>query len=201
MSGGRLWTPEEDNILVEQIAAGKTHAEIGAIVDRTRNAVKLRASHLGATMSSRSAEKNRHNGRVAFYSDAERVAARSAKNSRTFTHERRRALAEKMRGNKRAVGCWDGKQYPASAKALVSAIRTKQWAKAIGVPKAHPLRGLYNDLRKKVGAPEARRILRDEIARLPALEQQMLRLELGAKLVSKIVVPSKSYDVTLGGVT
>lgn len=201
MTGGRRWSPEEDARLTELVRDGKTHAEIGAIIGRTRNAVNLRASFLGATMAPDAVRRHRRDGLGIFYSDAERLAIRAAKYSRTFGPERRRALAEKMRGNKRAVGSWDGKTYPESAKRLISAIRSRQHAKAIGVPRDHPMRAIYVQLRQKVGADEARRIFRDELARLPAFEQQMLKVQLGGTLSRKIETPTKTYNYTLGGVS
>lgn len=199
MAGGRIWTPEEDALLVAHVALGRTHAEIGASLDRSEFACRSRASNLGASLAPEAVLLNRKEGRDAFRSDPAKAAARSKKLSRCFTDERRRGLSERMRGNKLAVGAWEGKEYPASAKALISAIRSRQFAQQIGLPRGHPMRQLYHQLMRKIGAEEARRIIKDEIARLPTTDQQIIRLQLGASIARKIEVPTKNYDYAAGG--
>lgn len=58
-----FWTPEQDNILREMAAAGKSASQIGAMVGKSRNAVCGRAHRIGANLAGFSGLRYTHSRR------------------------------------------------------------------------------------------------------------------------------------------
>lgn len=102
MSGGRLWTPEEDARLREMVAAGHEYRGIAISLRRSQNACKSRAWLLRIGLSRAAILANRAKGRERFKRNEKKVARRLERVMRVFTPDERAVRAEELRQRNRA---------------------------------------------------------------------------------------------------
>lgn len=197
--GGKRWTPENDTELRRLVAEGVPHRDIGALIGRSLDSVRSRATDLNAIMPADLARRNNLAANLRANRDPRNNELRRARISAAFTAERRAEQAERARrvNAKRVYGPVRPEIRHRMAKGLLEHNERKvAWC-------PQDRRDEYKRLVHSMGAAEAKRIILADIeakkVELTPFERQMEALRNGARLIAKPVFRGKEYDFTLGG--
>lgn len=141
----RRWTPAEDDRLDRLVTVGLEYRDIAAILKRSEDACKGRASSRGLKKDRAVVLENRQRGRLRFQLDPERVETRRARLRETFTPEARMLLAAELaERNRRGITgvrhhseatkqkiseALSGRVYSAEHRRRISEGRKRYWAR------------------------------------------------------------------------
>ena len=180
MNKRRRWTAKECAYLRELYDWWPV-PELAALLLRSFDSVRVQASKLGLKVPPAVMARRRSDGLLAMYADPAKSYAQKQALSRSFTPERRAQASRNMREVIHVKHRLRGHRLSEQGRANIIAGRVKQNAHKIGVAHGHPLRAEYQRMvgPKKIPAAEARRMIAEQIARLPKHEQQIIKIGLG----------------------
>lgn len=183
----RPWTQREEDRLRELYLTTEV-AEVARLLNRKPHAVRVRAHRLGLKISPEEMKRRRAEGLRRTYADPEKRARIVANLKASITPEERERRSRHMTafctGKSRR-----GQKLSEQARLNRSRNAIAYNAKRIGLPRDHPLRKEYDKLirNKCCTAEEARQMIQVEIAKLPAHERALIKVEIGqASIVNKV---------------
>lgn len=186
MSGNHWirWTKEEEQELCRLYAEGVPFAELAERFGRKPSALRQKCKTLGIRRDPEVKKRLQAEGRAAFYADPAKRAQWVRRKREAVSPEQVAKLVERNR-----CGRWNkGRSHNTTPehRQKLRAANYRRWAREIGLPPGHPLRDDYHRWVAQLGAAEARRIIAEEIARLPKHERQIIKLQLGqARIIGR----------------